>query len=431
MDLIRKIILNLLAKGLSVSFVMIFHLFLARSLGVEQYGVYTLMQTICLGLAIYAQSGMQLAYLRFVSELKEQPDGGDLTYVTRFCLSRIVRRLFQAVIIYLLICLTLIEAGVAITITISISFFLFLCSQSFIFMLIAWYRAEDQSYISSFLEQGAYSIISLAFISVLFLGNIPIDVERVAVITAVSSLLVLFLGVIKPVFFLSILNGKVKSGNTSYFESVSNNILIMNLSSYILAWSGVWFAGYFLSSSDVAFLSVTQRFAQVIVFLLVSFNGVLAPRFSKLYTKGDFDSLRILAQKTAWLIVIFNMPVFCIMLYFGADLLSLFGDEFRSAYKILLILMFGQLVNILTGSVGFLLSMSGYEKIMRNTVIFSGLVTLALNLVLTIPFGLLGTSVSISIGLILNNLLLTFYVYKKLGFILIPGLQWVRRQSYG
>jgi len=48
---------------------------------------------------------------------------------------------------------------------------------------------------------------------------------------------------------------------------------------------------------------------------------------------------------------------------FPVFVLNFFGEEFVAAAPLLVVLSLGQLINVATGSVGFLLLMSGHEKI--------------------------------------------------------------------
>ena len=79
-------------------------------------------------------------------------------------------------------------------------------------------------------------------------------------------------------------------------------------------------------------------------------------------------------------------------------------------------LALGQFVNVITGSVGYLLLMSGNEKDMRNITIIVGLFSLVLSILLTKYYGALGTSVAIALALAAQNLMAVRMVKKRLGF---------------
>jgi O-antigen/teichoic acid export membrane protein len=97
------------------------------------------------------------------------------------------------------------------------------------------------------------------------------------------------------------------------------------------------------------------------------------------------------------------------MLIFPSFLMSLFGEEFSEGAVLLQILAVGQFINGITGSVGFLLMMSGHERDMRNVTLISGFF-------LTAQFGIIGVATGTAIAVATQNLLAVYFVKKQLGF---------------
>jgi O-antigen/teichoic acid export membrane protein len=104
----------------------------------------------------------------------------------------------------------------------------------------------------------------------------------------------------------------------------------------------------------------------------------------------------------------------------------MFGDEFKRAYPYLLVFMVGQFINTISGSSGYLLAMSGYEKILKNIVVISGLTSVIATFVLGYLFSAMGAAIAVSFCIILNNFLIAVFIFKKMGYTTIPGLQWIR-----
>jgi len=105
-----------------------------------------------------------------------------------------------------------------------------------------------------------------------------------------------------------------------------------------------------------------------------------------------------------------------LMLLFPEWLMSFFGEEFRTASTALVILALGQFVNIATGSVSYLLSMTGFERKVRDNAFFSALIGVALGFALIPNYGLLGASIATAIAIASQNLLGVYQVQKHLGF---------------
>lgn len=186
--------------------------------------------------------------------------------------------------------------------------------------------------------------------------------------------------------------------------------------SQMVEWSGQFMAGAYVDSEALAQLAVAQRTAILSSFILIAVNLVVAPRFAKLYRDNDMVKLESLAIKSVKLISLFALPVIGVMLVFPAFLMGLFGSEFSEGALLLQILAIGQFVNAITGSVGFLLMMSGHERDMRNVTLISGTLALLLTWFLTAQFGIVGAAVGTAIAVATQNLLAVYFVKKRLGF---------------
>jgi len=112
-----------------------------------------------------------------------------------------------------------------------------------------------------------------------------------------------------------------------------------------------------------------------------------------------------------------------LLFIFSKEVMMLFGAEFATGGPILAVLLVGQLVNVISVSVGYLLMMSGYEKINRNIIMTAALVQLGLVVILAPVFGGLGAAIASAISVASTNLLAVYFVYKKLGIMTIPGVK--------
>lgn len=101
---------------------------------------------------------------------------------------------------------------------------------------------------------------------------------------------------------------------------------------------------------------------------------------------------------------------------FADDTMSIFGKDFSSLGNILRIMAAGRYVNVLTGSVGSLLIMTGHEREQRLAVLISAVMSVILSLILIPLLGLLGAAISYAIALAAQNLLSVYFVKKRLGF---------------
>jgi O-antigen/teichoic acid export membrane protein len=109
-------------------------------------------------------------------------------------------------------------------------------------------------------------------------------------------------------------------------------------------------------------------------------------------------------------------PVVTLMVCFPHWLMWLFGDEFVAGAPLLRILAIGQFINVATGSVGYLLMMTGHEKDMRNSLLVVAPCSILLSLWLIPLYGATGAAVATALAIAGQNLLAVFWVRRRLGF---------------
>ena len=190
----------------------------------------------------------------------------------------------------------------------------------------------------------------------------------------------------------------------------------------IITWSPMLFLGVWESSENVGIYSAASRTAMLTSFVLVAVNSIAAPKFAALYQQGDFDALGSVARNSAKIMVLLASPALLLFLLIPEWVLSIFGEQFRQGATVLMILAVGQFVNVATGSVGYLLMMSGNERVMRNNLLFCAFSGVLLNLWLIPQYGILGGAVATASILSIQNLIAMILVWKKLNIMTLPWL---------
>ncbi|WP_299591423.1 oligosaccharide flippase family protein [uncultured Microbulbifer sp.] len=186
--------------------------------------------------------------------------------------------------------------------------------------------------------------------------------------------------------------------------------------SQLVLWSGQIIAGIWCAPDAVAQLAVAQRTALLTSFILTACNLVIAPRFAAMYKKGQTLEAERLALSSVKLMVLLALPAVTVMLVAPGLVMSLFGDGFRDGAHLLQILVIGQFVNVVTGSVAILLTMSGHERELRNMALISGPIAVTLALALVPVWGETGSAVATAVALATQNLLAAWQVKRLLGF---------------
>jgi len=148
----------------------------------------------------------------------------------------------------------------------------------------------------------------------------------------------------------------------------------------------------------------------------MAINSIAAPKFAELWGRKELKELKNLAISTSKYATIFSLPIAVLLMMFPESFLSIFGEEFIVASKILVILTAGQLVNAMAGSVGYLLQMTEEQKFHRNVVIVGLFLKIALNFILIQKLGILGAALANFTVVVFWNLTFTLRVRYKFGF---------------
>jgi O-antigen/teichoic acid export membrane protein len=118
------------------------------------------------------------------------------------------------------------------------------------------------------------------------------------------------------------------------------------------------------------------------------------------------------------------LPVLAGLIVFGAWLLRLYQPVYAEAYPVMLVLALSAgVVGFVGATAGFLLTMTAYQREAAWIVGTSAAANLALTLILTPRFGIMGTAVATLIATMLRGVLLSVVVYRRLGLSVVPGLR--------
>ncbi|MBS9904769.1 oligosaccharide flippase family protein [Vibrio alginolyticus] len=184
----------------------------------------------------------------------------------------------------------------------------------------------------------------------------------------------------------------------------------------VLQWGSLVIAGFFISTAEIGLLAAAQRTSLLIGFVLITINFVVAPMFASLYKERQMLKLQNLSRLACRANVGLAIVPVIICTLFPEFVMQFFGEEFLAAAPLLVVLSLGQLVNVATGSVGFLLLMSGHERTMKYITISSGTVSICLLVTLCQMFGVIGAAWAMAIGMAIQNLAALYFVKRYLGF---------------
>lgn len=192
------------------------------------------------------------------------------------------------------------------------------------------------------------------------------------------------------------------------------------ISRAILPWAPLFLLGIWGTAQDSGIFGAATRISLLATFFLASVNTVVAPRFAALHANGDIEGLAKLARQFVILVTLMTSPVFIILIFGSTWVMSMFGPDFVVGGPVLLVLACGQFFNALTGPVSLILTMSGHEAEARNCGYVSLAVMVVLSPILIPLYGPIGAAIVASASLFAINVMPVWYVWRRLGFIVLP-----------
>jgi len=173
--------------------------------------------------------------------------------------------------------------------------------------------------------------------------------------------------------------------------------------------------GSLLGPREAGIYAAASRTAALVSLMLLVVNTSAAPMFASLHARGDRAALQRLVSLAAHWLTWPALTFMVILIIWGEPILQLFGPEFVEGRWVLALLALGQLVNASAGSVGYLMSMTGHERLYAQVLGWSALLNIILSLVLTPLFGMIGAACATMTTLIMWNVWMAALVRRKLG----------------
>lgn len=422
----RALIRTFLAKGVSAFGALGLVVIVGQLYGPKGVGVYALAQSILLGSGILARGGMDNALLRFIGRDFESPQVRCYLYMAGF------RSLWVSIPLSLTFFLLRAEAenffnmpglsGMLLGISLAIPFY------TWSFLLAGFFKGIRKPATAAFQENGAIALIAGGLILLLETldksGSPGLDV--LGWVYLLAAIVVATQGHVIALRWLGSHSSSEQSScigpkDMTEFRGASLSFFIMGLAGFMQGALGIMIAGKFLGSVELGLFKSAQQIAISVAFVLMVINAIFPPRFAALYYQGSMTELGGTARRAALFGLGLSAPFLVACLLVPEWILRFLGEGFDPAANLLRILALAQLVNVATGSVGFLLNMTGHDRAMRNISLFSNGVGLLGFFLLSPWLGALGAALALAFVLVAQNLMAMFFVWIKLGIWTLPG----------
>jgi O-antigen/teichoic acid export membrane protein len=232
-------------------------------------------------------------------------------------------------------------------------------------------------------------------------------------ILAASIALMLSLYLNKQLAQASVNDKNIKYLNKEWLKSAVPFTLISALTLLNLR-GGSAILGSFTDFETSALYGVSVRLTALIALALAATSAVTAPRIAALFAEGKHQELQKLVSFSTRMICLVALPAILLLMFGGKFILGFFGETYPQAYTALVILSMSQIVNVATGVVGWIVMMTGHERVMAVILTISAAIHILGMLFLSPIFGLEGAALATALSNAFTNIALSVFSYRHL-----------------
>ena len=419
--------LSELLKGSSVSLVFkvfgiatsyIFFLLVTRNFGAEVMGIFALSFTVLQISSVIGRLGFDTALLRFVAEYSSQNRHDLVKEIYVKALKIIVPfSLFLSVLLF--------------------------CSAPYISKYIF-----HKEHLSAYFQIVSFAILPMVLVFInsaslrgikkikeyMFLQNVSVFMFATVILALMLPFLrenyVPLIAYIISLVFVALLSlvvwlkksklNLISHRNSIKLKDILDVSLPMLLASslfLIMQWTDTIMLGMFRTEGEVGIYSVVLKIAALTSITLFAINSIAAPKFAEFYGRNDMEGLGKIARQSTKLIFWSSFPILLILFIFPAFILGIFGGEFKVGVFALVILAFGQFINSISGSVAFILQMTGKHKVFQNIILSATAINILLNAILIQRYGIYGAAFATVVSMMFWNLASVIYIRTNLNIM--------------
>jgi len=182
-----------------------------------------------------------------------------------------------------------------------------------------------------------------------------------------------------------------------------------------LFWADLWVLAAFEHGTPLDAYAAASRIAQVVLLFLTSLNLVFSPFAADLHARGERAQLDALFKRTTRWALAATLPLLIALFAGAGDVLHAFSPRFETGEPALRILLAGQIANVATGSVGFILIMTGHTGLDLLDNALGALLLVGLAAALTASFGIEGTAAASALSVAALNVVRLVQVARRIG----------------
>ena len=394
----------------AIIFIFLMNLFVVRSIGAFESGLFFLSMAITIFVANLSRLGLDQSLVKFISRINTKKEKDKIHSVNKMAITWSL-------------CFSFITSSLVYIFSDFLSDIIFnkplmapiLKIMSLSIIPIACFTLYGSSLQGLKKQNIAMSIISLIapLLVVLIVSMLDVNSAKdVSIVYLAANLINLLIALISWKIYSPEDPYKIKFLSKELFKS-SFPLWISVFFIQIISWFPLILLGVWASAELISLYQISNRIAALSLLLLFAVKSIVAPRISEAKTNNNIEQAILLSKLAIKISLLGSLPVFSILFVIPEPVLGLFGEEFKKATPILMILLIGTISNTLTGPVGALMAMTNNEHGVMTQNFFGAFMCIMSAIILIPNYGIYGAAISSSIAFISRGLMGIYQVQRS------------------
>jgi O-antigen/teichoic acid export membrane protein len=266
------------------------------------------------------------------------------------------------------------------------------------------------------------SLIVLLGVGLYLLFNVEITLIAIIIIYAIGRIITF---IVATIYWKSLYKPVFKKGRIDRaMLKMAVPLLFVSATTLLSSSVDILMLGWLSDTSKVGLYTVATRLVLFVAFFLQITNAAVSPKIATFFANNQLKEMTIMVKQVTFWLIIIGLISTLFFLLFGESILGFWGSEFSGAYICLMILCFGQFVNISTGCSGVLLIMCGHEKVFSYISGSFLILNIVLNYFLIIRYHEVGAAIATTITIVGENITRVIVAKQKTGVLTTPIGLW-------
>ncbi len=391
---------------------------LAQLLGTMAYGIFVTLRGWGELLATLPNRGHQGTVVRFLPQYRDEGDGGRYVGLFRYAVKlTAIGGVALAIVAFGGSLVVSDHPGLALALAMA-----GIPAWALLRLLQSVLQAQHKFVLANFIVQIVQpAILAVAVAAIWLVGQVDLTSTLAAVLVSVAVSAVAA-GSFARATTVTTVGQPAPNDDAPAWREAANHFYLGQLAIAVIGMADVLVLAMFVSPTTVALYSIASRIAILGRVVNSGLESIVAPRISEAWNRHDLAGLQRLTTTTIALSTVPTIGIAAFLALFRGPVLGIVGDEYRDAGTVMVILLIGNVVNALTGPSGYVVSLTGNEKIHARIMSVTAIGLVIGCLLVAGPGGAIGVAIVRTIANASWNLALVGFARRQLGVRCYPTL---------